>query len=506
VADVVAADVVAADVVAADVVAADVVAADVVVVGGGVGGLCAAIRLQAAGHRVTVLERNAVVGGKLAVRERDGFTFDIGPSLLTMPQWFDEVFRLAGTSLADELELVRLNPQFRYTWPDGSSLTIPDGVEAATDAVEEFAPGEGAAFGRFLSRARTIWDISERTFFAGPMESPVALLRRMRSPRDLIEIDAMQTLAKRASSTFRDPRLVQWVGRYATYSGSSPFRAPATLGCIPHLELAHGTWYPQGGLGKLRDALARVAGTIGVDIRTGADVASISHHDGRVRGVRLTDQSQIDASIVVANVDAEHLYADLAPDASRLRRVRRAKPSGSGFMVLAGVRGTSPGLAHHNVWFSPSYLDEYAELHAGRAAAVPTLYACVSSVTDPTQAPPGHENWFVLVNTPPDAGQLAGYEATVLSRVTTTTGLATDRIAFTEVITPADIEARYRARHGSIYGTSSDGRRAAFARPGNRGPINGLYLVGGTSHPGGGLPLVAASARIVADLIAQDVR
>jgi phytoene desaturase len=485
---------------------ADPVRTDAVVVGGGVGGLCAAIRLRAAGHRVTLLERNDVVGGKLAVLERDGFTFDVGPSLLTMPQWFDEVFHLSGTSIADALDLVRLDPQFRYSWTDGSSLTMPDGVDAATDAVEQFAPGEGAAFRQFLLRARTIWDVSERTFFAGPMESPLALMRRMRSPRDLVDIDAIRTLAARASSTFRDPRLVQWVSRYASYSGSSPFRAPATLGCIPHIELAHGAWYPRGGLGMLRDALVRAAESIGVEIRTGADVAAITQHDRRVTGVRLSDNAEIATSIVVANVDAEHLYADLSPDAARLRRVQRAQPSGSGFIVMVGVRGVTPNLAHHNVWFSPSYRDEYHDLHAGRAPATPTLYACVSSITDPTQAPDGHENWFVLVNTPPDVGHLIGYDETVLERVAVATGLAADRIVFTDVVTPADIESRYRVRHGSIYGTSSDGRRAAFARPGNRGPIKGLYLVGGTSHPGGGLPLVAASARIVANLIAEDTR
>jgi phytoene desaturase len=478
-----------------------------VVVGGGVGGLCAAIRLRAAGHSVTLLERNEVVGGKLAARERDGFYFDIGPSLLTMPQWFDEVFQLAGTSLAEKVDLVRLDPQFRYHWPDGSSLTIADDLDAAIEAVELFAPGEGATFARFLQRARIIWDVSERTFFAGPMESPLSLLRRMRSPADLIKIDALRTLASRASATFRDPRLVQWANRYATYSGSSPFRAPATLGCIPHIELAHGAWYPRGGLIALGDALANTAVASGVNVRTSSEVERIVTLNGEVRGVQLTALDEhIDASIVIANVDAEHLYADLAPDAKRLRRVRTATPSGSGFMVLAGLRGATPNIAHHNVWFSPSYRDEYAQLHAGRPADEPTLYACVSSVTDATQAPAGDENWFVLVNTPPDAGSMPGYESIVLARLQATAGVTADRFVFTETMSPADIEQRYRARHGSIYGTSSDGRRAAFARPGNRGPVRGLYLVGGTSHPGGGLPLVAASARIVANLVAADQR
>jgi phytoene desaturase len=334
----------------------------------------------------------------------------------------------------------------------------------------------------------------------------LSLFRRMRSPRDLVTIDALRTLASRSSATFRDPRLVQWANRYATYSGSSPFRAPATLGCIPHLELAHGAWYPRGGLIELRNALQEVAATAGVEIRTSSEVDAIRTVDGSVRSVQLADGSTIDASTVVANVDAEHLYADLVPDARRLRRVRAAQPSGSGFVVLAGVRGTTPNLAHHNIWFSRSYHDEYAQLHAGRPATEPTLYACVSSVTDTSQAPPGDENWFVLVNAPPDAGDMPGYERTVLDRLRATTGVSADRFAFMETISPADIEQRYRARHGSIYGTSSDGRRAAFARPGNRGPAHGLYLVGGTSHPGGGLPLVAASARIVADLIRSDQR
>jgi phytoene desaturase len=478
--------------------------ADVVVVGGGVGGLCASVRLRAAGHRVTLLERNDVVGGKLAVRERDGFTFDIGPSLLTMPHWFDEVFRLAGTTIEDSLDLVRLDPQFRYTWADGSSLSIPNDLDAAVAAVEHFAPGEGAAFRTFLSRARTIWDVSERTFFAGPMSSPLSLLRRMRSPRDFVAIDAMRTLASRASATFRDPRLVQWANRYATYSGSSPFRAPATLGCIPHLELGYGAWYPLGGLGTLRNALLRAARSVGVEVQTSVDVDGIERNGEQVAGVRLADGQRIAASIVVANVDADHLYAELLPDVTRLRRVRAAQPSGSGFVVLAGVRSTTPDLAHHNIWFSPSYREEYDDLHDGRAAGMPTLYACVSSVTDPTQAPDGHENWFVLVNAPPDAGPMVGYGDVVLSRLHKAAGLTADRMLFTETVTPADIEQRYRARHGSIYGTSSDGRRAAFARPGNRGPVRGLYLVGGTSHPGGGLPLVAASARIVAGLVKED--
>ncbi|MFZ4760913.1 MAG: phytoene desaturase family protein, partial [Burkholderiaceae bacterium] len=200
-------------------------ARDVVVVGGGVGGLAVAIRLRARGHRVTAFERNEVPGGKLAVLERDGFTFDVGPSLVTLPRVYDELFRTVGTSLADEVDLVRLDPQFRYWWRSGRHVEVRD------DGCDE--PG----YDEFVAHGRTIWDVCERTFFAGPMSGPWSLAKRLRRVRDLTDIDPLRTLHASARSAFGDDaEMVQWAGRYATYSGSSPFRAPATLGCIAHLE------------------------------------------------------------------------------------------------------------------------------------------------------------------------------------------------------------------------------------------------------------------------------
>ena len=478
--------------------------ADVIIIGGGVGGLCAAIRLRVAGHTVQLFERNSVLGGKLAVREREGFTFDIGPSLLTLPEQFDDVLQLAGTTLAEQVELVRLDPQFRYHWDDGSTLDLPNDAAAATEAVEAFSPGSGRAWQEFQKHAGRIWDVSERTFFAGPMSSPLALLRRMQSPRDLAAIDSLRTLAKAAASSFADPRLQQWACRYATYSGSSPFQAPATLGCIPAIEQRYGAWYVVGGLGRLRDALVKANETIGVALHPSTEVASVTASADRVTGVRTTDGCTHRADIVVANVDAEHLYQDLLPRPATLRRLAKATPSGSGYVVLAGVRNATPNQRHHTIWFSPSYSHEYAELDAGRPAAIPTIYACVSSVTDETQAPVDCENWFLLANAPADAGTMDGYGNVMIDRLAACGTDLRNRLVFTETLSPSDISTRYRAAHGSIYGTSSNGRRAAFARPANRGAVPGLYLVGGTSHPGGGLPLVAMSARIVAEMIRLD--
>ncbi len=479
----------------------------VVIVGSGVGGLAASIRLRALGHHVTIFERNDVVGGKLATYVRDGYAFDIGPSLVTLPYLFDEVFRAAGTTLDEQLELVRLDPQFGYRWSDGSSLIVPDGADDTAAAFDEFAPGSGGQWRAFDARGGRIWDVAERTFFAGPMANPWALAQRMRSPFDLAAIDPMRTLHRSAESFFDDSRLVQWADRYATYSGSSPYAAPATLACIPHIEARFGCWYPIGGLDALRAAFERVARETGVEIHTGVDVARIvAAPGGAVSGVEFADGSVEDADIVIANTDAEHLYADLLPDADALKRVRRAKRSTSGFVLCVGARGLTPQLQHHNIWFSESYRAEYDQLDAGALADDPTIYACVSSVTDPSQAPDGCENWFLLVNTPPNIDVDAdAYGDLVLGRLADRGVDLGLRLEFRHTMTPLDIERRYRSPGGAIYGTSSNGKRAAFVRPANRGARPGLYLVGGSSHPGGGLPLVTTSAKIVTAMITEDL-
>ncbi len=500
--------------------------ATVAVIGGGVGGLAAAIRLAVAGHPVTVFERNDQLGGKLGVHQRDGYSFDTGPSLVTMPAVFEELFALAGRRLADEVDLIGLDPQFRYRWPDGTMWDVPAATGRTGLPSPIFSgPGDADRLERFVATGGAMWDVSERTFFAGPMSGamtgPLSLVRRMRSPRDLTTIRPLTSLHAFAQRQLGDPRLVQWASRYATYSGSSPFRAPATLACIPAIEARYGCWYPRGGLGELRDALVRLATRVGVDLITGTDVTRIALHPGRtrggagpchrgttdpqVRGVELADGSFHPADIVVANVDADHLYGDLLPDRRALRKVRRAPRSTSGLAILAGVRGETPGIAHHNVWFSESYEQEFAQLSAGIPADDPTIYACVSSITDPSQAPDGCENWFILVNTPPRPDRVpASYADVVLARLAAHGVDLTGGLEFVEVITPGDIESKFRSRGGAIYGTSSDGRRAAFLRPANRGSCRGLYLAGGSSHPGGGLPLVMISARIVAEIIAGD--
>ncbi len=491
------------------------------VIGGGVGGLAAAIRLQVLGHQVTLVERNPQVGGKLAVLEDSGYFFDIGPSLMTLPHLFEELCELAGTTLDVEMDLVRLDPQFSYHWPDGSRLLVHDDPAATMAAVDELVPGAGAQWESYARKAQRIWDVSERTFFAGPMNNPWEMLRRMRSPLDLWAIDSLRSLHRSASRAFTDPRLVQLVDRYATYSGSSPYRAPATLACITHIESRYGCWYPIGGLGVLAATIERLALRVGVEIRTSTEVTALHTGNGRITAAELGSVSKgfetadnremFAADVVIANADAEHLYRDLLQDGAAMRKVQRAERSSSGFVVCAGVRGLTPEITHHNLWFSEDYRTEFAQIAAGEIPEDPTVYACVSSVTDPSQAPSGNENWFLLINTAPlkdDAG--SGPGSSFDRSVATERVLATlarkgvdlrDRIEVLHTLTPEDLATRYRAPGGAIYGTSSNGRRAAFLRPSNTTPYPNLFLVGGSSHPGGGLPLVTMSARIVAEMV-----
>ncbi|GAB2853157.1 phytoene desaturase family protein [Actinocorallia aurea] len=472
---------------------------DTVVVGGGVGGMVAALLLARDGHAVRLHERLPRLGGKLAEHRRDGFAFSLGPSLLTLPEVFAD---LGVTRRFVEPALLA-----DYRFADGSRLAAPRDPRLMAAAVDRLAPGEGARWTAFHSWARGCWEASARTFFAGPLFGKAADGFR---PADLRAIAPGRTLAGLAYRAFEDPRLRQYVGRYATYAGSDPYRAPAALGCVPAIEHDFGGWYVPGGLPSLADDLAELLKEAGVEIHLGSGVAEVIADTSRVRGVRLDDGEAVRADAVVANIDAAALYARLLPDRRRLRRIAALGPSSSAFLLLAGVEGRTEGLAHHTVLFSADYRAEFTDIfRRGRPPADPTLYVGCSAVDDPGQAPEGCENWTVLVNVPArDPGQWdrppEAYRDLVLERLAERGLDLAGRLRFADLFTPADLRDRYSAWNGAIYGTACNGVLAPLRRPGNRGPRRGLYLVGGSAHPGGGLPLVAMGGRIAAALVAED--
>ncbi|MGH8903975.1 MAG: phytoene desaturase family protein [Egibacteraceae bacterium] len=495
--------------------------ARIVVVGAGVGGLAVAARLAAQGHHVTVCEQAACVGGKLGLLERDGFRFDTGPSLLTMPHVLEEVFAATGDPLERVLDLQPVEPIAHYRFADGTELDTsadPGAMSANLDAT--LGPGAGADWARFMARAERIWQAVRGPFLESALDGPASLLRLSTRVGDLVAVAPLRTLRELGQAYLRDERLRMLLDRYATYTGSDPRRAPAALATVPYVEQAFGAWYVRGGLYRIAEALRDRAQERGARIRTCADVAEVEVCGSRVGGVRLTTGERLAADAVVANVDAAHLYTDLLPSAQNARRrLARTTPSLSGFVVMLGVRGHTPGLAHHTVLFPADYDAEFDAIFGPQPRPVPdpTLYVAVPK--DPEVAPPGHESWFVLVNaprqgaggTPPTeqgavdwtaerSARYADHLIGLLARRGLDLGA---RICFRELLSPADLARRTRAVGGAIYGTSSNGPRAAFLRPSNRGPVRGLFLVGGSSHPGGGIPLVLLSARIVARLIGR---
>jgi len=483
------------------------------VVGAGVGGLAAAARLARRGHRVTVCEQAARVGGKLGLLARDGFRFDTGPSLLTMPHVFEELFAATGDPMASVLTLRPVDPVARYRFGDGTGFESSSDLPTMVANLDRLSPGSGADWVRFIDRASKTWAASRRPFLESALDGPRSLITRETRPRDLFAVSPWLTLRRLARRHFDDPRLVTFVDRYATYTGSDPRRAPAALAVVPYVEHTFGAWYVEGGLAGLGDALADRAVACGARVLTSTDVVQVETPGGRVDGVHLADGARLPAEVVVANVDARLLYETLVRDTRTRRarrRLRRAPPSLSGFVMLLGVRGRTPGLHHHTVLFPRDYDAEFDDLFGPypRPVRDPTLY--VSVPDDSAVAPPDHEAWFVLVNAPRqgqggidwDAPGFAEQYADRLMDLLAERGVDLGgRVLFREIITPGDLERRTRAAGGAIYGTSSNGPRATFLRPANRSPVPGLFLVGGSSHPGGGLPLVALSARIVSDLL-----
>ena len=470
----------------------------VAVVGAGLGGLAVATRLAGAGHDVVLLERNQVAGGQIATLELDGYRFDLGPAVLTEPAAFDDVFRAVGTTLADQVELVALEPQWRCRWPDGAVLDVHDDDRAWRDALERFTPGASRAWDAYAADAERAWSALEAEHLDGPPREG-GLLGRVRGRSGLA---TKRTLAELAAEHFDDPRLRQLAGRAATVVGGSPFRLPATFAALDHVERRHGAWHVRGGFGALRDALVRAAVGAGVDLRCGTDVGRIEVSGGRARGVELADGGRLDADAVVAGVELAHLVTELLPDPKVARALDRAGRSTSGFVLCAGVRGRTEGLVHRSVLFSLHDRAEHERIERGQLALDPTVTVVVSSVSDRTMAPRDAENWYVSVQTPAAVGiDRKMMTAAVLNRLAERGIDLRDRIEFTRTLLPADFEARYRSLGGAFHGASlADG--AALRRPSNVGPVDGLYLVGGTVHPGGGTTLVLRSARIVADLIA----
>ena len=511
----------------------------ILVIGGGIGGLSAAIRLGADGFRVTLVEKNSRVGGKLNLWEAvhperpldRPFRFDTGPSLLTMPFVFEELFAAAGETLADHLTLQRLDPIARYRWPDGTTFEARSGSDALLKEIAKIAPGDVEGWKRLAARGKMIWELSAELFLYHSPEqifgkglSPAGALSAIAVP---IRIGMFANFARTVHRHLHHPKLREVLYQYATYSGASPFKAPATLAVIPHAEFGFGGWYVQGGLYRMAEELEKLARRKGVRIRTGCAVREVliepDDRGGKITksravGVTLEDGEVIRADAVVANSDVVYTYRKLIDSRHRKRyddrTLDKLEAGGSGMMLTLGIEGTYPQLAHHNKFMPRDYRSDLRAMFETRTVPDdPCIYVCASTRTDPTQAPAGCENLFVLASAPPLDGSIdwaiegpryRDQLVHALEHRWGLTGLA-KRIVVERSFTPLDLQSSYNANAGSIYGIGSNSRRTAFLRPPNRDKeIRGLYFCGGATHPGGGLPLVALSGKIVSELVRED--
>ena len=496
--------------------------ARIIVIGAGMGGMAAAARLKVKGHDVTVIEASDTHGGKLGTFRRDGFAFDTGPSLFTIPAVYRDLFLKTGGPLEDSVELVPLDPGFTYRFADASTLPMPGvGVGMGAAAMGDAFGGQSADQWRALmERAGRMWAATRRPFLESPLTGARDLIPLARDLGAVRTVAPWQTLRGLGTSTLTDWRARQVFDRYATYSGSDPRKAPAVLATIPYVEATFGAWHIAGGLRSLGDALRARLDERGVTVRLSTPATRILLSGDRVSGVQVAGGEVLPADVVVANADASHVYGSLLGDRAPrdpVRRLARATPSLSGFVLLLAVRGRTPGLTHNNVWFPRDYDAEFDSIFDRHPRPVddPTIYACVPD--DPGMRPTDGEAWFVLVNAPRHSpggerpgtidwdfpGLADSYADRVLARLAERGTDLTGRVLWRELRTPADLERATGAPGGSIYGTSSNGARAAFLRPQNASPVPGLFLVGGSAHPGGGLPLVGMSAEIVANLVGR---
>jgi phytoene desaturase len=485
-------------------------ASTVSVIGSGIGGLAIAIRLAAKGHIVDVFEKNALPGGKLGLIEREGYRFDTGPSLFTQPANIEELFHLCGEPIGDYFRYKKVDISCKYFYENGKRLNAYSGQQDFAQELQAVAGEDPAAVISYLRESEKVYDHVGKIFLNHSLHKVATWMNKRIVPalRHTGFGHLFQTLDRFNRGRFRSPEAVQLFNRYATYNGSNPYQAPGMLSLIPHLEQNQGTFYPEGGMITIVEALHKLALKQGVRFHFGSKVEKILHVDGRAQGLRVNGVDH-HSGIVVSNVDIYFTYRDLLKDDVLAEKVLTRERSSSALIFYWGMAREFQELQLHNIFFSKDYPTEFDHLfRIKKMYHDPTVYVNITSKMEGGQAPEGKENWFVMLNAPAGAGTstekvLLEARRNIISKLNRM--LETDIEPYIEtedILTPEGIERNTDSYMGSLYGTSSNSRWAAFLRhPNFTSQISGLYFTGGSVHPGGGIPLCMKSAQIVDDLI-----
>ncbi len=495
------------------------------IIGSGLAGLSAACTLAARGHRVEVFEKNPWLGGKAAQIKEQGFRFDMGPTILIQPSVLRRIFEEAGRKLEDYIPMVRLDPQWRCFFEDGTRIDLRDDNQAMAADLEKLWPKMGAGYLKLMQQSEQLHGISDRFFFwrsIGSMRDTMDVKGAfdLKVLKDVMRMRLGKTIGEVIRENIPDANTAQMLDHFVQYVGSSPDASPAILLSIGHMQMEEGIWYPMGGTRAVPEGLVKLATELGVVFHPSTDVARIdttSGQHGKVTGLTTASGATYRFDAVVSNEDAVRTHRELlagTPAARHFEHKRAYEPACSGVVLYLGLNKRYDHLAHHDFVFSR---DPHEEFHAiydqGVPAPDPTCYLAATAATDPTSAPEGGEALYVLVHTPylrpgQDWTQmLPGYRQVILDKLKRTAGLTDieDRIVFERHLTPQDIHDRYRVLNGAIYGISSHGVFNGAFKPANRSTdLAGLYLAGGAAHPGPGMPMVMMSGWIAADSLDQD--
>ncbi|CAN5853075.1 phytoene desaturase family protein [soil metagenome] len=480
------------------------------VIGAGVAGIAAAIRMRNKGYAVTVYEANSFPGGKLSTESNKGYRFDMGPSVFTMPQYVDELFILSGKEPREHFNYIPLDPVYRYFFEDGTMLDAYHGKEKFAEQLAAKTLDSKEDIIKYLNKTATIYKLTEEVFLQNSLHRlknfftwPI-----LRGIINFGKIGAFDTMHAANKKAFNDQRLVKVFNRYATYNGSSPYLSPATLNVIAHVEIVNGAFYPVGGMFSITDSLVKLAKDIGVQFNFSTPVREIVIENKKVKGVR-TDHSTANYDIVISNMDVYNSYQKLMPQVKKPLKSLNQPKSSSGIIFYWGIKHEFKELGLHNILFSENYEEEFNTIFAEKTVYHdPTIYLNITSKHTPTDAPPGSENWFSFINVPNNSGQdwdklIAEAREHMIKKINRV--LKTDIRPLIEaemVFDPRVIENRTSSAFGAIYGNSSNNKFAAFLRHANFSKdVNGLYFCGGSVHPGPSIPLCLLSAKITTGLI-----
>lgn len=484
-----------------------------IVIGAGIAGIAASIRLQLKGYQVTCIENNSYPGGKLSEIIKEGFRFDAGPSLFTMPQYVDELFLLANKNPRDHFNYLPLEKTCVYFYEDGTQMTAYADKEKFSKEMQEKLNVSEIAIKNFLQKSKTIYDITYHVFLERSLHRLKTFLRwpTIQSIFRLPQIDSMRSMHKANESILKSDKAVQFFNRYATYNGSNPYKAPATLNVIHHLEYEFGAWLPKYGMYHITDSLVKLAESVGVKFQYETKATRIIHDHQKVKGVECYHQNKteiLEADLVMSNMDVYHTYKKLLPNINAPDSILNQTKSSSALIFYWGIKHSFNELDVHNIFFSKDYKHEFDCIDAAKITDDPTVYINITSKKIKTDAPENSENWFVMINVPNNQNQdweslIATSKVNIINKLSRI--LKTDiapLIVCEEILDPRSIESKTSSHRGALYGNSSNNQFAAFLRHSNKSSkLKGLYFCGGSVHPGGGIPLALLSAKISTDFI-----